>query len=204
MLLAHIRDFRLNKGDLLQKTLKLCQLWHVKYRSIKPWTSLHEAHIPTGVLNRDLCPVLTGRRPAVRPGQRRVEPSQPASGWVRRPSALHQPPLQGWTAEGVERPRPSPSGHLVSAEGPTLINQVRFVHEDTTSQWKWTTPSFLPLFFSWQRFMSLRTSLKSGPTLHLHTRSQGNTVDVLVHRGKLTPSALYCLSTVRRSILHQH
>lgn len=173
MLLAHIRDFRLDEGDLLQKTLKSCPWWHVKQRSIKPWTSLHEAHIPSGVLSCELCPVLTGRRSAVWPGQRRVEPSQPASGWVRRPSAFHQPPLQGWTAEGVERPRPSPSGHLVSAEGPALINQVRFVHEDTTSQWKWTMPSSPP-FFSWQRFISLRTSLKSGPTLHLHSCSQGN------------------------------
>lgn len=66
-------------------------------------------------------PVLAGRHPARWPGQRRVEPSQSAPGRVRCPPARPQPPLQGRSAEGVERAGPSSPGHLSSAERPTHI-----------------------------------------------------------------------------------
>lgn len=65
---------------------------------------------------------LAGRRPALRPRQRRLQPSQSATGGVGGPPARPQPPLQGRPTEGVERPGPSSPRHLGSAEGPVHID----------------------------------------------------------------------------------
>lgn len=70
----------------------------------------------------DLCPVSAGRQPVVRPGQRRVQPSQSAAGRGQRPPPRPESPLQGRTAEGVERAGPPSPGHLLPAEGPAHIN----------------------------------------------------------------------------------
>lgn len=91
----------------------------VQQREPSRATSLKPKAIAEGV---ELRSVIPGRQPALRPGQRRVEPSQSAPGRVRRPPARPQSPLQGRTAEGVERAGPSSSGHLSPAEGPTHIN----------------------------------------------------------------------------------
>lgn len=73
---------------------------------------------------------LAGRRPARRPRQRRLQPSQSATGGVGGPPASPQPPLQGRAAEGVERPGPPSSRHLGSAEGPVHIGPSPFQKRD--------------------------------------------------------------------------
>lgn len=90
----------------------------------------------------------TGRQPVLRRGQWRVEPPQPASGRVWRPPALHQPPLQGRAAEGMERAGPSPSEHLIAAEGPALINQPPAVVSPTGGDNDFLVKRGLASFFS--------------------------------------------------------
>lgn len=76
--------------------------------------------------------VMAGRRPALRPRQRRLQPSQSATGGVGGPPASPQPPLQGRAAEGVERPGPSSSRHLRSAEGPVHIGPSPLSRKETS------------------------------------------------------------------------
>lgn len=128
-----------------------------------------------------------GRQPALRPGQRRVEPSQSAPGGVRCPPARPQPPLQGRTAEGVERAGPSSSGHLSPAEGPTHINLPppstpppstphpkisRFGHVGKKNKQKkrHLLEQGCPLL---QHQRLTEEILTRGQTLRLHIRSQG-------------------------------
>lgn len=74
-------------------------------------------------LTCELCPAMAGWQLVCRPGQWRVEPSKSAPGGVWCPPSRPQSPVQGRTAQGVERPGAPCSEHLRPAEGPTHINQ---------------------------------------------------------------------------------